>query len=62
MILKIIFSSIEFLDIDFYINSINVTIIIMMSLMKLNFYNFTFLIIKDVLIKIIKKTSFCLYL
>ena len=59
MILKIVFSSIEFSNINFYINSMNIIIVIMKSLTKLDFYNFTFSIIKDTLIKIIiKKKGF----
>ena len=61
IISKIVFSDIKFSDISFYINSMNIAIIIMRSLIKLNFYDFTFLITKDVLIKIIKKALFCLY-
>ena len=61
MILKTIISSIEFFNIDFYINSMNIIIIIMIFLTRLNFYNFIFLIIKNALIKIIKKTLFYLY-
>ena len=61
MISKTIISSIKFLNIDFYINSINIAIIIIIFLTKLNFYDFMFLIIRDALIKIIKKILFYLY-
>ena len=54
-------SEITIFDIDFYVSSINVVIIIMISLTTLNFHDFTFLIIKSALIKVIKKTSFYLY-
>ena len=56
MILEIVIS-----DIDFYISSMNVVVVIIISLTRLNFYNFIFSIAKNALIKIIKKTSFCLY-
>ena len=62
MILKTIFPNIEFSDINFYVNSMNVIIIIIRPLTRLNFYDFTFLIIRDALIKIIKKALFYLYL
>ena len=61
MILRIIFSGTEFSNINFYVNSINAAIVIIKSLMKLDFYNFTFLIIRGALIKIIKKALFYLY-
>ena len=40
----------------------NVVVIIIISLTRLDFYDFTFSIIRIALIKIIKKTSFYLYL
>ena len=61
MISKTIISKIAFFNIDFYINLINVVIVIIIFLTRLDFYNFTFLIIKDASAKIIKKTSFYLY-
>ena len=56
MISKIIIS-----DIDFYVSSMNVDVIIVISLTRFNFYNFTLLIIKDTLAEIVKKASFYLY-
>ena len=44
-----------------YVNSINVAAIIMISLTKLNFYNFTFSITRGALAEVIKKTSSYLY-
>ena len=57
MILKIVFPGIEFPKISFYVNSMNVIIVIIKPLTKLDFYDFTFLIIRGALIKIIKKAS-----
>ena len=61
MILKTIISEIAFSDINFYVSSMNVVIVIIKPLTRFNFHNFIFLIIKNVLIKIIKKTSSYLY-
>ena len=56
MILKTVIS-----DIGFCVISMNIDVIIMISLARLNFHDFTFSIIKDALTEVIKKASFCLY-
>ena len=45
-------------DIDFYVSSINVDVIIIIFLTKLNFHDFTFLITKDASIKLSEKHRF----
>ena len=49
-------------DIDFYVISMNVVIVIMISLTRLDFHDFTFSIIRNASAKVVKKTSFYLYL
>ena len=61
MILEIIVSKIAFFNIGFCVSSINVVIIIIISLTRLNFHDLTFLIIKNTLIKVVKKASFYFY-
>ena len=61
MILKTIISEIAFFDIGFCVSFVNVVVIIMRPLTRLNFHDFTFLIIRNALTKIVKKASFYLY-
>ena len=58
---KTVISEIIISNIDFYVNSMNVAAISMISLTKLSFHNFIFLITKNASAKIIKQTSSYLY-
>ena len=54
-------SEIIIFDIDFYVSSMNVVIIIMIFLTRLDFHNFTFLITRNASAEVIKKASSYLY-